>query len=37
LWLTGAFPDRDLDATEAARVLFAELSRDFAPWSPSSP
>jgi AcrR family transcriptional regulator len=31
LWLTGAFPDRDLDPAEMARTLFAELSRDFAP------
>lgn len=30
LWLTGAFPDRDLDPAETARALFAELSRDFA-------
>jgi hypothetical protein len=31
LWLTGGFPDRDLDATETARRLFSELSRDYAP------
>ncbi|GIF24451.1 AcrR family transcriptional regulator [Actinoplanes tereljensis] len=31
LWLTGAFPDRDLDPAETARILFSELSRDFAP------
>jgi hypothetical protein len=31
LWLTGAFPDRDLDPADAARHLFTELSRDHAP------
>jgi len=31
LWLTGAFPDRDVDPTEMARVLFTELNRDYAP------
>jgi AcrR family transcriptional regulator len=31
LWLTGAFPDREVDPTEVARSLFSELSRDFAP------
>jgi AcrR family transcriptional regulator len=31
LWLTGAFPDRDLDPTDTARKLFTELSRDYAP------
>ena len=31
LWLTGAFPDRDQDPTDAARTLFTELSRDYAP------
>jgi AcrR family transcriptional regulator len=31
LWLTGAFPDRDLDPAETARQLFAELRRDNAP------
>ncbi|MEU4237870.1 TetR/AcrR family transcriptional regulator [Actinoplanes sp. NPDC026619] len=31
LWLSGAFPDRDLDPAEAARSLFAELTRDYAP------
>ena len=31
LWLTGAFPDRDVDPAEAARQLFAELHRDYAP------
>ncbi|GAA2640887.1 TetR/AcrR family transcriptional regulator [Paractinoplanes durhamensis] len=31
LWLTGAFPDRELDPAETARILFSELSRDFAP------
>jgi AcrR family transcriptional regulator len=31
LWLTGAFPDRDQDPTEIARILFAELNRDYAP------
>jgi AcrR family transcriptional regulator len=30
LWLTGAFPDRDLDPTEAARHLFSELNRHYA-------
>src|SRR4051794_28784840 len=29
LWLTGAFPDRDLDPAEAARQLFAERRRDY--------
>jgi len=27
LWLTGGFPDRDIDPAEAARHLFTELSR----------
>lgn len=27
LWLSGAFPDRDRDPTETARVIFAELGR----------
>ncbi|MFI5889372.1 TetR/AcrR family transcriptional regulator [Actinoplanes sp. NPDC051513] len=31
LWLTGAFPDRDLDPTDMARHLFTELNRDYAP------
>jgi AcrR family transcriptional regulator len=31
LWLTGAFPDRDVDPAEAARHLFAELGRVHAP------
>jgi len=31
LWLTGAFPDRDLDPTETARKLFSELHRDYVP------
>ncbi|WP_433370612.1 TetR/AcrR family transcriptional regulator [Actinoplanes sp. CA-142083] len=31
LWLTGGFPDRDLDPTETARRLFTELNRDYAP------
>ena len=31
LWLTGAFPDRDRDPTEMARLLFTELNRDYAP------
>ena len=31
LWLTGAYPDREQDPTEAARKLFAELTRDYAP------
>lgn len=30
LWLTGAFPDRDVDPAEMARVLFTELNRDHA-------
>ncbi|WP_030441731.1 TetR/AcrR family transcriptional regulator [Actinoplanes subtropicus] len=28
LWLTGAFPDRDVDPAEAARQVFAELHRE---------
>jgi len=31
LWLSGAFPYRDQDPTETARIIFAELNRDAAP------
>ena len=31
LWLSGAFPDRDQDPTETARLIFTELNRDAAP------
>ncbi|WP_433298115.1 TetR/AcrR family transcriptional regulator [Actinoplanes sp. CA-030573] len=31
LWLSGAFPDRDLDPAETARHLFSELNRHYAP------
>jgi hypothetical protein len=31
LWLSGAFPDRDQDPTEMARIIFAQLNRDAVP------
>jgi AcrR family transcriptional regulator len=31
LWLSGAFPDREQDPTEMARIIFAQLNRDAAP------
>jgi hypothetical protein len=29
LWLSGAFPDRDSDPAETARVILAELNPNF--------